>query len=248
MDIHNTQSDCDHSSSSSNVIISDGTMSSSDTIEEEPPSYHFDDIPLGMGSFPLTISNGYLSSKCSGTDCFLGNPSFPSLCFDEFLSTNALIDEPSGIVLSQTATRYPSLTISDPFDSFPMVSTTSNQKESLPSRMPSISFASITEPQCGPLPQGCIRNHAQLIGTTNDSMMEKMEEEFPLTPCDSLSMFDPPFIPDSLDMPSETNGLSDTDSFFSDSSTDNLHKKTTSHKKTKKWSCSNCRYLNSISN
>lgn len=297
MDIRDCKPSCNDAHPSSNeVILSDGTLSSSDMMDEEMAEYRFDDIPLGMAIPPLTVSNGFLSVHLSAAEYPFGSSPFPSLRLEEFLPTNNLLD---------SSHRFPSFNAYDSFslrqslspkdtpfnekvtfslvndksvsfvtspslnnNSFSFASSSSNNNSlsfaSSSSNDNSLSFASsssnnnslsfATSPSlhnqsfdCGPLPQGCIRNPEQAI-STSDSIMTKLDQEFPIVPCENLSVFDPSFVPDSTELQSETYSTSDNDSFLSDSTSfDSYYKKKTTHKKTKKWSCSNCRYLNNLS-
>ena len=76
-------------------VLSDSNYSSSNTVEDENTNIHFDDIPLGMTSFPmnpsLTLPQGVLIPQVSLSENPFGNSPFPSYRIDELLpNTNSL--------------------------------------------------------------------------------------------------------------------------------------------------------------
>ena len=231
-------------------VLSDSNCSSSNILEDENTNIQFDDIPLGMTSFPmnpsLTLPHGILIPQVSLSENPFGNSPFPSYRIDELLPNTNSLD-----ATTFSMNCFASVNSCSSFEAFSASKFVSNQKESSScDEKPSVSFATCSI-DCGPLPQGYIRNNPQIMNTTKDCVVSKMDYDFPILPCNTISMFDPSFVPESIDIHSDSNFTSENESSSSSSSDSHslLHscKKKTSQKKTKKWSCSNCRYMNNMS-
>lgn len=225
--------------------ISDTTYSTSLVLEDDNTEIHFDDVPLGMGSFPsVSLSHSVILSQLSLSENPFGNSPFPSYRVDEILQNTNSLDASAFSV-----NCFASLNSCSSYEPFSTSRPITNMNESSSTnKNPSISFANYSI-ECGPLPQGFIRNNPQIVGTTNNRIVSKLNYDFPILPCNTTSLFDPSFVPESFDGESDSIDSSEFDSYFSDHhSNHNSSKKNNSHKNTKKWSCSDCRYLNSMSN
>ena len=208
---------------SSNETLFSETTLSSDMMDEDTMEFVFNDNPLGM-SFPMTTSLS-ISQSILPTGSLCNHTSFPSLPLDCYLPE-----------MNEAESSFQFLSPSE--YSPPAKSTSMKQMElSTPETM-SIDFDS------GPLPQGSIRNIEMPI-STNDDLLTKINQDYPFP---SISQFDHPFLPESSDEASDLIDFSESD-YLSDANVPcvSSKKKAKSHRKTKKWSCSECRYLNNLS-
>lgn len=105
--------------------------------------------------------------------------------------------------------------------------------------------------QCGLLPSGSIRNMTIQMSPRCATTMTELSRECPLPNAKpNFSLFDDQYCGTSGETLADSNGLSGSTSVFSD---DNNLDDTYSHKKKqprnkKKWKCSNCHYINNLSN
>ena len=228
MDSSNTQTDPQLINTSSNETLFSDTTLSSDIIDEDNMDFVFNDNPLGM-AFPITtslsISQSILPPRLSPTNSLCNHSPFPSLPLDCYLPDMNEMESSSQLFSSS---MY----------SLPTRNSTMKQMDVPSPETMSVEFDS------GPLPQGSIRNIEMPI-STNDDLLTKINQDYPILP---FPQFDQPFIPESSDEQSEMIDFSESD-YFSDTNASDISakKKTKSHRKTKKWSCSECRYLNNLS-
>lgn len=96
----------------------------------------------------------------------------------------------------------------------------------------------------GPLPQGSIRN-LEVSLSSSEEIITGIDPSLPLLSLPSFSPFDPPYVPDSGDSQSDYLAFTESDSHSENHPIQ--HQKSKQSRKQKKWSCSECCYLNNLS-